>query len=270
MESSVLTSPLLEEARYKARRAKEHAYLLDVELRKFSDTKPYSIVQEYDRNKVSNLFRLKVEREAPFKEWSLIIGDCVHNARSALDYVAWALAGSVVDDDRTMFPIHIFDCDRKFDEAERRWLTNVHPSARKAIRECKLQPYLRPNPQESALWFLHELDRRDKHRLLTPIQQVTYLWHASDSGPFPFIVHALPNSRLEDGAIIAESPGEERPDMQMRLELASDVLFKRGLISTLADYEVRECLTRILDAVDLVIAIFDRLLVLNPDWIPKP
>jgi hypothetical protein len=268
MENSILTSPLLDEARHKARRGKEHSYLLDVELCKFSDTKPYAIIHEYDRNNVSNLFKLKVEREAPFKEWSLIIGDCVHNARSALDYIAWALAGGVVDDERVMFPIYI--CPGEIDDAERRWLKNLHPLARKAIRECSLQPYLRPDSKESALRILHELDRRDKHRLLTPIQQFTYLSNATSSGPYPFIIHALPKSRLEDGATIAESPGPERPDMQMRLELASDILFERGPISTAADYEVRDCLARILDAVDLVIAKFDRLLVLNPDWIKTP
>jgi hypothetical protein len=263
MESSVLISPLLEEARYKARRSKEHLYLLNVELCKFSDTKPYAVVYEYDRNKVSNLFKFKVERKPPLKEWGLIIGDCVHNARSALDYIAWALSGGVVDDDRIMFPI--CDCEGKFDDAEGRWLSKVHPLAQKVIREC--QPYLRSNLKESALWLLNELDRRDKHRLLTPIQQIAYLSRLSDSSPFPFIVCALPNCPLKDGAIIAESPGPERPDMQVRLEFAFDILFDRGIISDTAEYEVRASLTKILDMVELVIAKFDRLLVLNPGWV---
>lgn len=57
--------------------------------------------------------------------------------------------------------------------------------------------------------------------------------------------------------------------MRVRLELRSEILFERGIVSTTDDYEICDSLARILDAVDLVIAIFDRLLVLNPDWIPK-
>jgi len=36
---------------------------------------------------------------------SLMIGDCVHNMRAALDYIAWELAGYDIKETTTMFPI---------------------------------------------------------------------------------------------------------------------------------------------------------------------
>ena len=139
--NSFPTSPLLDEARHKVRRGKEHSYVLDTELQKFWDTKPNTVVHEYDAEQRKNLFRLKVQTPAPLAAWALIIGDAVHNARSALDYVAWRLAGSVLDDTHTMFPI--CDSPAKFEEAKSRRLKRVHPAAIAAIGE--FQPYLRPN-----------------------------------------------------------------------------------------------------------------------------
>lgn len=263
---SFATSPLLEEARHKNRRGKEHSYVLDVELRRFWDTKPYTIAHEYDAKNSKNLFRFKVEKAPPLAAWSLIIGDAVHNARSALDYIAWMLAGSVVDDTTTSFPI----CSRPehFAPAAKSKLARVHPEAVADIG--RLQPYSRPNLKESALWLLEELDRRDKHRLLTPIEYFPHISSIEVTDPRYVVLPQRVGSRLEHDAVIAEVGGAPNADVEMKGEFTLDILFGRGIISDSDDYEIRGCLERIFDAVDLVIERFDWLLPRNPHWVMQP
>jgi hypothetical protein len=256
---------LLDEARDKVRRGKEHFYVLDMQLQTFWESNPYPIVHEYDAKQSKNLFRLKMQRPAPLRDWALIIGDAVHNARSALDYIAWRLAGSVIGDTSTSFPI--CTCAENIDKAQKSRLKNVLPDAVTAIRG--FQPYLRPNLKESALWLLEELDRRDKHRLLTPIQCLASTSKVVFRDPLPCTVPMKFGSRLEDNAVIVEVGGAPNPNVDMDLELALDILLERGIASETDDYEVRECLVKIFEAVDQVIARFNWLLTRNPSLIRK-
>lgn len=62
-----------------------------------------------------NVFAVAIERPAlglyvvqavdppvlPSTSWALVIGDCVHNLRCCLDYLAWELAGSNIADTET-------------------------------------------------------------------------------------------------------------------------------------------------------------------------
>lgn len=248
------------------RRGKEHSYVLDAELQKFWDSKPCTVVHEYDAKHSRNLYRFKVHRAAPLNAWALIIGDAVHNARSALDYIAWRLAGGIIEDTRTLFPI----CRdvAEFEEAARRRLKRVHQEAVAAIGE--IQPYLRPNLKESALWTLDELDRRDKHRLLTPTQYFVFPSSVVMHDALPCTVFVMPGSRIENDAVLAEVAGLENPDVKIELQLSFDILFERGILSATADYEVRHVLSNIFEAVDIVIAKFDWLLIKHPDWIKNP
>src|SRR5208282_3088033 len=102
------------------------------------------------------LLKLKVIKPIPQVQFALIIGDCIHNARTVLDYIAWRLAGSRLADKTTMFPIYL--TEPGFDDVvRRRKLTDVfHPDALNAIRE--VQPYKRHPPERDHLWLLQELD----------------------------------------------------------------------------------------------------------------
>ena len=96
-------------------------------------------------------------------EWGAVIGDCLHNMRSALDHLVYALAGPAASSVRTEFPIFI-DRD-KFRSSEPRVLRGVAEAALTIIKW--VQPY-RWGLRASAhpLWVLHELNNIDKHRLL--------------------------------------------------------------------------------------------------------
>ena len=102
----------------------------------------------------------------------LVIGDCVHNYRSALDHLAFQLAvvnKSTLGADRIQFPIYAKP--GKFKNFVK---DNVAPfvsgPALAAIK--RLQPYETDYiPENSTLWCLSQLDIIDKHRLLVIVAQ---------------------------------------------------------------------------------------------------
>jgi len=87
----------------------------------------------------------------------LVIGDCLYNARSCLDHLAWQLARK--PGRNTYFPLH--DSLEQFESKAMAQMLTMKPSAQSKIEE--LQKYNRPD-----LWLdlLHELNLTDKHRLL--------------------------------------------------------------------------------------------------------
>jgi hypothetical protein len=271
-------SPLIE-CRHKLGRAEEHLKSLDVEIATFLDGKPYEIVREYESEQPKYLFRMKIKISLPTTRWALVIGDCVHNARCALDYIAWRLAGSDLSDRNVMWPI--FETKIGFDTRGRARLSRVDPQAVAEI--AALQPYNRPNPQTDFFWILQELDARDKHKLLTTSYAFNNTGTLTIHTPADATGHPAmgitygrfsPDPRADHDAIIAEVPLPIAPDSvdpQVRVDgqFTFDIAFERSIVaSTNAIYPVRDTLHAIIKAVDFVISRFEELLIKNPHRIP--
>ena len=98
----------LEGARLKVERAREHLDNLDRAIKAFRATNSYVVKREFDKGQNRHLFRVHIEKSIP-TAFGLIIGDAVHNLRSALDHVVWELSRRVVDEPirRTAFPIFL-------------------------------------------------------------------------------------------------------------------------------------------------------------------
>lgn len=104
-------------------------------------------------------------------DWSLIAGDCIMNARGALDHLAWQIVtdhgGS--PGTSTKFPIR-----------ENPWANGVFSPSKflPGVTDRRIldlleqtQPYIAPSgelqdPAQSHLWVLHRFNNIDKHRLL--------------------------------------------------------------------------------------------------------
>lgn len=98
----------------------------------------------------------------------LIVGDCIHNARSALDYLVFQLAilnkAPIISATKTSFPVYL--TPKEFKNAVRNKVAPFISASALAEIE-KLQPYATGNARESdILWVLSQLDIIDKHRLL--------------------------------------------------------------------------------------------------------
>lgn len=154
-------------------------------------------------------------------DWSLRVGDVVHNLRSALDHLAWQLV--ILDggcpDEKTQFPIHESPFNKKGE-----W---IRPQLRPAVTRVQIldaledvQPYFGPQGEPvvyatNHLWRIHRLDIIDKHRLLLVVRatlNVGGMWWGwwGDDPPPNIRLNTCP---LEEGDPVAwfDVRGKEPP-----------------------------------------------------------
>jgi hypothetical protein len=106
----VISSPYhpLHGFRLKLNRAQAHAETLNSEIDAWFKCHPYEVFGEYEPEPTpSYVFKVRFLEPVP-SEWGIILGDFAHNARSALDHLAYQVVlfgtvGQHVDD--TQFPI---------------------------------------------------------------------------------------------------------------------------------------------------------------------
>lgn len=156
--------PPLVDARAKLDRARLHIGDLNSQRTSFLEAKPYDVTPEYYTEKDMTVYFLDRFTPVP-TTLPLIIGDAVHNLRSALDIAAWtAYRADHTDAGRHIyFPIGQ-DATTYASESERK-LKGVKQSFKDAIDGSK--PYGGGN---DLLFGLHRLDLADKHQLLiTPV-----------------------------------------------------------------------------------------------------
>jgi hypothetical protein len=219
-------------ARAKLRRAEEHCHALDGEIRAFFESNPYRVVVDHPADEFY-IFRVDRPPAIPDERWSLLIGDCVHNVRCALDYVAWELAGAHIEDTVTMFPIFI---------TEPLWVSKGRPRIARLALDAqafidRLQPYHAVDPDRHPLAGIRALDDADKHKLLTVIaaasEHFAVEWSVPgrrESPPPEPIFTIAADSDLSHGAVIATVTAiGATPDVQMQVEFTPNVAFGKSL-----------------------------------------
>lgn len=146
--------------RVKVERAKQHLRDLETARDGFIASTPYAIQSEfnpqtgYDEFTVTNI-------QTPPDEIGTIVGDAIHNLRSALDHLAYqlVLANRQNPSSQTCFPI--YDDAAKYNSGRTGKLKGMAQDAIDAIDNIK--PYL---GGEDIFWYLHKLDIADKHHAL--------------------------------------------------------------------------------------------------------
>lgn len=137
---------------------------LNERFRKFTESHPYRVIEKFELSPGEDMgdytFTIKLPR-VPNREWGVLIGEIVHNLRSALEQTAYAASSKPSRD--TGFPI----CKTK--EQWDKWSSAmVFGIPKKAVTIIKqAQPY---HWGEDAglheLWLLERMWNHDKHRLL--------------------------------------------------------------------------------------------------------
>lgn len=155
----------LKGAGLKIERAKKHIDELDRRMREFSDHDAHTIAVEQHIDTRESLIQIMVAESVP-EDFALIIGDAIHNLRSALDIaisdIEFATTGHRKD--RTQFPIR--ETRNELISAINGGLKSKAPESTLNFIVDVVQPYKGGNGD--ALWALHRLDIDDKHRLLIP------------------------------------------------------------------------------------------------------
>jgi len=151
--------------RAKLDRAQKHIDDLLADIAAFDARDPYSIVQNHNADLTEHYLHLRLAEPFPAYLWGCILGDAIHNLRSALDHVVYAIAiresggkDPPPDHTRLMFPI--LDPPKPLPMGKVKTLSD---EVRTAIEREQPDP---ANLVSSPLWTLDQLDIADKHRVI--------------------------------------------------------------------------------------------------------
>ena len=227
----------------KLERADDHLNVLGMKWQEFlgSDPCPYGFPVEEDAEGLRYTIRVKVHAEPP-PLLSAVVGDILHNYRSALDQLAWQLviAAGGKPSGNTAFPICDTESDwRRKTEYRRRAndragpLSGIPPGSEIWAFIEDAQPYKR-GPTAEHLSTLRLLSNRDKHRALLArgafpdIDSLAAIIHRHPDAVLISQDFTLkPGQPLVDGAVVATlrfAPGT-RADVDVHGELGLDPAF---------------------------------------------
>lgn len=224
----------------KLRRANEHLETLERAVQGFRGRNPHEFRTQLDPESGEYCVWTRI-REMPPPDWSLIVGDIVHNLRSALDHLAYQLVIKAGGEptNRTSFPIFHDDPFTKTHKGARNWRDRVAGMLEDDVALIKsLQPYQQryvpeaDPPEDHILFTLNELWNADKHRQLI----VTLTFHTGAEFGIEHIqgyefelLAQRPPGPCENGTVIALyrlTPTAPDPEVEMNV----DVTFEIGLV----------------------------------------
>jgi hypothetical protein len=218
----------------KLARADEHLDTIQKDIQRLIHTNVDLIPSEFDPNTGQYVFR--AQRDNLSADWlSPVVGDFVHNAKAALDYLVWELTGAA-GTTRTEFPIFT-DPDRYRTDAPRK-IKGIPPEAVTVIK--KLQPFYGPNsqpghpewndPELEPLALLYALNTHDKHRALNLTEHVLSVRIVGLEGLHivtPPVAATLVGN-FKAGAVIARMTNFSIPaNVNVYLRATSDIAFDR-------------------------------------------
>lgn len=146
-------------------RGNSHAKALEASFVEWFASAPASVdgVLRDDRQGID--FVARVPRGIPTHEWALLLGDTLHNFRSAFDALAWGIAH--FNDTRpskpksVQFPICV---DKKqWNEAVKAWVGELDPQFQDRLKMMQPFKFVEPGAT-SVLKMIHDLDIQDKHK----------------------------------------------------------------------------------------------------------
>jgi hypothetical protein len=144
--------------------AEQHVSNFEAAVDSFRLTNSHSIGRKNDVETGEYIYYVKTVPVIP-ASFSLMLGDALHNLRSTLDHLAVALveAGSEDPNPKTCFPI--FDTPKAYSVMSRGKVPGLGEHTLYALDN--IQPY--KGGFGHWAWQLHQLDIRDKHRMLLTV-----------------------------------------------------------------------------------------------------
>lgn len=222
----------LDGPRLKVRRAESEIQALREAENVFRKNSDYRVVMAEVNPKTGNdVYRVRISSPPPSLEWGIHVGEIAHNLRSALDGLVYQLALLRTDTPATNTQFPIFLVGRTKRRKNGRIIPHFEAmrgkrgkksmelgNGRSMIRQLlpkhqalieRLQPYKRGRGDRNCpLWWLHEVNNADKHRLIQVVAAKTgagpFVGGLGDDFKYPFSIR--PGMILKDGAIFGEAP----------------------------------------------------------------
>jgi hypothetical protein len=223
----------------KLARAEEHMKALAEAIEGFVKTEPYEITRHLEAEDADHVYRFSKFTDPP-ECIGILIGDVVHNLRSSLDHIAFALAkqGSVAAgitmsrNQETGIQFPISDSPEQFNkQIGSGRLLYVEPEAKTIIE--RLQPYWlrRGDPRKSWISVLHRLDITDKHRTIPATGAVVThgAYDALPGGPQPEMILARRTHEWGVGAeVVRFRFAEPHPEVDVDFSPSFTVAIEEG------------------------------------------
>jgi hypothetical protein len=220
--------------RLKLERAEFQRNALENEVKTWVEHQQSHAAFEHERD--TGWHRIVVRSEAPDPPlmWGVIVGEIIHNLRSALDHTIWqlVLADKGIPDRNNQFPIFSRPPKKASDFAK--CVRGVSHAAETVIRG--LQPYTRPKRSElEPVEILSALSNVDKHQTLHPAAVVVSRINAGDVSFAPRGPHRVAEIRWDHslGQPIRDAelwalriePPETEVDMEVKLKIPVGIAF---------------------------------------------
>jgi hypothetical protein len=241
--------PRLNGIRAKLDRAKVHLRAEHDEETRFLKQNPLQTIGGFDPQTGLHVERLKPLPPLP-PIFAVIVGDYIHDLRSALDHLAWRLVatfGKRKPGRHTAFPIYtdeddfVCEIERPALKERRSPLLGLNPSSQPwALIEGR-QPYRQPDPPNHPLELIRTFNNVDKHRTLfasyiqidkTPDLRSMFTWPAEVGEPVEQAFHLRAGDRMEEGAEVASfrfpRPGPLDSGVVMKGKLDIAIQFSDG------------------------------------------
>jgi hypothetical protein len=239
----------LEGAKLKIIRAKEQLdyFYREADLFLTSHPLPYEIITQTDFKKLHYTrykVRIKINRHPP-RSWGVVVGEIAHDLRSALDNLVWQLALLTTDSPSRSTEFPIFNSIKDFNDPKfnvNGKLRHIPVNARTVIES--FQPYNSGNrPPVEYLWWLHEINRVDKHREIIPCYSHPIFKVSNRS-----YIYRLVKSLSDDDIVYVDIPNNAGK-LQIGIEIAFkittfDYLFPANRLSTIYKFVSEEVIPR--------------------------
>jgi hypothetical protein len=232
---------VLQDLLVKVDRAYTHTVDLTAECIRFANqTNPYETFFEDNLETGERTYFIRVHKEMP-QLLSALIGDIAQNLRSALDHLAWHLVQSSpvmpkAQDRDIYFPIYATAND--YHKGKMKRMQGATGASIQAID--RIEPYCQRDGggmgDGASLFWLNEINRLDKHRLLVPVwgMMVSHTFPRTKRtelpeelrvalGEGPIYIHATAESpgSLKDGCKLLTLPiADADDDMRFQVRLA--------------------------------------------------
>jgi hypothetical protein len=225
-------------------RATEQAVAVQNELMRFTESDAHKLVPEKNADGTEHYLRVHFEPQVDFVRAGILFGEFVHQLRSILDNLAWqlVLCSGNTPDSATEFPI--FRNLDKFRRDAPRKMRGMEPAICAEIERYQPFKSRRNNPEATGLWFIHDIDIMDKHRVIVLVAMGTQKGKLSG---FPTGSSLKQAARAEHGAIFVTVC---LPAPMDRVSLKADLTFAVAINHGNALYEVSNLLRELLDEVD--------------------
>lgn len=168
-----MTNAPISDWRLKLKRAQEHFNALGKSIEGFVNSDAYGFeVTEPERGSEQDTWvgqlLLRISKQPPIDDWALIIGDLVHNTRSALDIMAFQGGAN-------SFPICVDPAD--FKDRGRKAISGLSDKRRALVEREQPCERWKNDPPSDPLAILADLDNAGKHRIIP----TTVSWFGTES-----------------------------------------------------------------------------------------